>query len=418
MNQTEFTLNTILPFLKSYPGCLFLKDINGRYIYTSDLCQHVDQWETGGIIGKNDLEAQKNKELGKQYYEEDLQILREGGSHKCYSEIKTESGSLYYEINRSAVQDDKGNIIGIIGTVVDATREFQLQQQVRKQFITDVVTGVYNNRYLELWLEKEQPVYPFSLIACDCNFLKRINDTFGHECGDELLKNAGELFLENLPEKCVPVRVGGDEFLILCNDTPEEEAKRLIDILTEKAGDKRIGGIMLSIAYGSCTIQKDEMTFDECRRCADKRMYAFKRMMKEDYFKGAGQADPIYNEELFRNLMSQMPVVCFFKDTDCRYRYINSYDEKVLKNKEETHFGIGLTDIELQKDEVLGREYYEDDLRILATGTGSILMKEILVDDSIKYYQIIKSAVRDEENKIIGIIGTVTDVTATKLALG
>ena len=82
----------------------------------------------------------------------------------------------------------------------------------------------------------------------------------------------------------------------------------------------------------------------------------------------------------------RVPVVCFFKDTDCRYRYINSYDAKNLKNKEETGFG-----------------------------TGSILTKEILVDDSVRYYQIIKSAVRDEENKIIGIVGTVTDVTSTKL---
>lgn len=409
------TLDTILHFLKSFPGCLFLKDAHGDYCYCSELCDQIYSTNKNGIIGKNDLEIQNDPMLGRQYYDEDQKLLREGGSIKCYSEFKTPDGSLYYEINKAAVQDNDGNIIGIIGTVVDATKEFELQKQIQRQFVTDVITGVYNNNYLKSWLKEETPVYPFTLIACDCNFLKHINDMFGHEYGDQLLRSTGELFWENLPENCVPVRVGGDEFLILCNATGEDEADRLVALLTEKAQKKFIKGSKLSIAYGAHTIREGEMTFEECRSIADSKMYAAKRIMKQEFFEQTGKDDPVYNEERFRNLISQMPVIIFFKDTECRYQYINSYNEKHLKNKNDTHNGIGLTDLELQKDEALGREYYEDDLRILATGKGSILLSELVIDGTQKYYQITKSAVRSEEGTIIGIAGIVTDITATKI---
>lgn len=80
-----------------------MKDDQGRYCYTSHICDLLNAGEKGNINGKNELEAQKDSKLGKQYYEEDMLLLKEGGTHKCYSEVKTENGNLYYEINKSAV---------------------------------------------------------------------------------------------------------------------------------------------------------------------------------------------------------------------------------------------------------------------------------------------------------------------------
>ncbi|MGN1349840.1 MAG: diguanylate cyclase [Anaerovoracaceae bacterium] len=410
MRKEQYSLENLLRFLKSYPGVLFLKDANGCYCYTSDICAYVN----GDLLGKNELAVQKDPKLGRQYYEEDQKLLKEGGTLRVYSEIPTESGSLYYEINRSAVQGEDGSIIGIIGTVADVTKEIELNKKIKKQFVTDVVTGVYNNRYLELWLKDETPVYPFTVIVGDCNFLKHINDMFGHECGDQLLRSTGDLFRENLPEKCAPVRVGGDEFLILCNDTDENEAEQLIRLLMEKADAKHIRNSRLSIAYGACTMRAGEMTFEECRNLADARMYTAKRKMKSQFLLQEGANDPVYNEEMLKNILRQMPTIIFFKDTECRYRYISAYNEKHLRDKEETNYGIGLTDLELQRDEARGREYYEDDLRILATGEGSILMTEMIIDGEKRYYQINKAAARNEEGSIIGVVGIVTDVTSVR----
>lgn len=405
-------LKKLMKFLEMYPGGFFIKDHEGRYAYSSNICEHVNPDEECGLIGKNELEVQEDPALGREYYEQDRKLLKEGGSIKCYSKIAEE----YYEINKSAVQDDNGEIIGIIGTVIDVTKEFLVRKKVEKQMVTDFNTGLYNSHFLKNWKEKEEPVYPFTVITGDCNFLKHVNDHFGHEYGDLLLKNAGEVLLENLPEKCYPIRVGGDEFLILCNDTTEEEAKAYMEALTEKAKERSVCGIPLSIAYGSCTIQKKgDCTLEECRNLADAHMYTSKRRMKEEYFRGVGKNDPVYNEAMLRKLLNQLPVVIFFKDTDCRYQYINVYKESHLKDKEEMHLGIGCTDLELQQDKVLGREYYEDDLRILKTGKGSIQHSTMMENGEPHFYQITKSAVYNEDGTIAGIAGIVMDITSTRI---
>lgn len=415
MKLSGFDMEKLVKFLDDYPGTLFLKDDQGCYTYASQQCEHINP----GLIGKNELSVQKDPALGREYYEQDMKLLREGGDIKCFSEFKIPgTNNCWFEINKSAVEID-GKIVGIIGTVVDVTHEFQLSAQINRMLVTDPTTGVYNRTYLKNWREKadETIVYPFTIIACDCNFLKRINDTFGHESGDELLKKTGNLFLQNLPEKCTAVRTGGDEFLILCNETTAEEAQGLIDLLTEKAAGITIGDVPLSIAYGCSTIQHaGEKTPEACKKEADQKMYAMKRTMKAEYYKEQGKFDPIFNENFLRSLINEMPVLVFFKDTECRYRYMSAYHEAHLKDKHETNFGIGCTDLELQRDPELGRKYYEDDLKILRTGKGSIMKVAMPGDDGkTHYYRITKSAHRDETRKIIGILGNVMDVTATGL---
>lgn len=419
MIPSNLTPDNLIQYLKFFPGCIFLKDKKGRYLYSNVACEHIEQCgDTNALVGKTELEVQKDKRLGRQYYEEDLKLLKEGGSIRTYNEVDTGERTLYYEVNKSAVTNEHGDIIGIIGTVTDHTAEYELSKEMTRQFSTDVITGVYNTKFLDQWLQEENIIFPFSLIVCDCNFLKHINDVFGHETGDQLLHSVGDMFLTNLPENCIPVRVGGDEFLLLCNDTSESQAEEIIHTLTEKAKTIHVGGRALSIAYGYHTLQDYSITFDECRILADKKMYCAKKKMKLEYYRSEGKADPANNEEMFRNLMGQMPVVIFFKDKNCKYQYINAYNEEDLKDKKDTCYGIGLTDIELQKDESLGRVYYEDDLRILETGEGSILTEEIPIKDGLKYYQITKTPVRDEEGEIIGIAGIVMEVSAAKRAFG
>ena len=138
MLSEEQQLDKLMKFLEMYPGCFFIKDKEGRYAYSSHLCEHVNPNEDCGLIGKNELEAQRDPALGREYYEQDRKLLKEGGSIKCYSKVAEE----YYEINKSAVQDDNGEIIGIIGTVIDVTREFLLRKKVEKQRVTVFNTGL------------------------------------------------------------------------------------------------------------------------------------------------------------------------------------------------------------------------------------------------------------------------------------
>lgn len=91
----------------------------------------------------------------------------------------------------------------------------------------------------------------------------------------------GELFRTHLPKDCLAIREGGDEFLIICNDTSEVKAKEIVDNLVNKAKHLYIKGHKLSIAYGVVTMNEENYDFDEAHRIADCRMYEAKREMKK-----------------------------------------------------------------------------------------------------------------------------------------
>lgn len=269
-------------FMQNIPLNIFFKDTECKYIYASEICKnlnkHGDDWT---IYGKTDLEIQPFPELGRQYYEEDKKLIQNGGS-LCYTSVfPMEDKDYYYEIKKQAVADDNGNIIGIVGTVTDVTELMTMRNKMEEYYMTDPLTGLYNRKYLEAWKKVEAPIYPISFISCDCNELKHINDTYGHEYGDQLLCFVGELFRTYLPKNCCAIREGGGEFLIICNDTSEVKAKEIVDNLVNKAKHLYVKGHKLSIAYGMVTMNEENYDFNEAHRIADCIMYEAKRAMKK-----------------------------------------------------------------------------------------------------------------------------------------
>ncbi len=106
--------------------------------------------------------------------------------------------------------------------------------------------------------------------------------------------------------------------------------------------------------------------------------------------------------------MEYAPGNIFFKDTECKYRFVS--DLCCVLNGGEEHSVIGKTDLEIQVFPDLGRLYYEDDKKILATGENSEFISEFPFETGSLYYEIKKSPVIENE-KIIGIVGVVTDIT-------
>lgn len=269
-------------FMQTIPLNVFFKDTECRYIYASELCDRLNkQGDDWTIVGKTDLEAQRFPDLGRQYYEEDKKLIQNGGS-LCYTSVfPMPDKDYYYEIKKKAVTDDNGKIIGIVGTVTDVTELLTMRKNMEDYYMTDPLTKLYSRKYLEAWKKVGTPIYPLTLISCDCNCLKHINDTYGHEYGDQLLSFVGELFRTYLPNKCCAIREGGDEFLIICSDTNEDEAREIIDNLTHKAKHLYVKGNNVSIAYGAVTMSEENYDFDEAHRIADHRMYEAKRAMKQ-----------------------------------------------------------------------------------------------------------------------------------------
>ena len=272
-------------FMHSAPVNIFFKDAECKYRFASEICDLVYAGENGSIVGKTDLEVQKFPEMGKMYYEDDKKILATGEGSQYINEFPMEDGeSLYFEIKKSAVRDENGNIIGIVGIVDNVTERVRLEKKVEELSVIDGLTGVYNRNYLKYRVEekKKKLIFPFTVIMSDCNYLKKVNDQFGHEYGDILLKIVADTLKEEMPEDSPVIRMGGDEFMILGNGITEEKASELMANIQESLKRKSKEKIPLRLAMGSYTVQSKEFSFEEVCHEADLRMYADKKRLKAD----------------------------------------------------------------------------------------------------------------------------------------
>jgi len=147
--------------------------------------------------------------------------------------------------------------------------------------IKDYLTGAYSRRFLEQFLEKElskckRTNSKTTVAFLDVNEFKKINDTYGHVYGDEVLKNLVETIYKNIRMMDLVARYGGDEFVLVFPETTVENAELVMKRIVESLKDKNI-----SISYGMLEISEFE-TIDDIYKEVDKRMYEMKNKTKSN----------------------------------------------------------------------------------------------------------------------------------------
>ena len=267
--------------LKVLPANIYLKDIFGRYVFSSQTWHHL---ETNGdptwiIKGKTDMDIRKDKENAKKAMESDQKLIA-SGKGMSYIIEENDGEQEFLQIIKEPLFFDDGRIRGIIALINDVTEQERMRRELKERSIRDCMTGTYNRSCFEEYMQSvTEDSFPVGIISADCDRLKFINDTYGHMIGDEYIRMTATLLLSTLPEKCRVFRTGGDEFIVLIpNSTPDEE-EMLISALKKGAGSCSIKDNPLSISFGSATAEKKE-TLMRNIKLADSRMYADKRMKK------------------------------------------------------------------------------------------------------------------------------------------
>lgn len=116
----------------------------------------------------------------------------------------------------------------------------------------DSMTNLYNRTYFDEWMQRydNQPIMPMSLILCDLNNLKQINDTYGHFYGDQMIKRVATILLKNTSNKDKVIRFGGDEFVLFLPYKNSHEATRLKMKLFDEVSKEKIHDVQISLALG------------------------------------------------------------------------------------------------------------------------------------------------------------------------
>jgi len=161
----------------------------------------------------------------------------------------------------------------------DITIRKETEEALKYQSNHDILTGLYNRQYFESEMERLQASrrFPVSIIMIDVDGLKKINDQFGHQAGDELLRNAAQVIKQTFRPDDMVARIGGDEFVVILADVNEIAAKKSIERLRQNLNtynqkgrnpyqlDLSIGTATGEIFHDLLTILKhaDEAMYDE-----------------------------------------------------------------------------------------------------------------------------------------------------------
>ena len=162
----------------------------------------------------------------------------------------------------------------------------RLIDQLTDAASTDPLTGLLNRRGFQSVIDhelarSERGGRSFSLLMCDCDFFKHLNDQLGHHAGDDALHAIGKLLEENKRRIDVAARVGGEEFALVLPETDQHEAFIVAERLRSRFADGFADQpVPLTLSLGVATYPTHGVTADALLRAADEALYAAKRAGK------------------------------------------------------------------------------------------------------------------------------------------
>ncbi|MFO2620506.1 diguanylate cyclase [Legionella pneumophila] len=195
-------------------------------------------------------------------------------------------GLLYLEVGLEFDENQQLLITAFAELTALALANVRLRENLRYQSIRDPLTGLYNRRYLEDFLFKqlhqaERTKASFAILMLDLDHFKKINDTFGHDAGDLVLKELGQILNSDIRLGDIASRYGGEEFVLLLYDIDAQAAKMkaenlrsAISNLQVKYGAQPVGQITASI--GISVYPDDAKSPAEVIEAADKALYQAK----------------------------------------------------------------------------------------------------------------------------------------------
>lgn len=179
------------------------------------------------------------------------------------------------EISLAPIKHIDGRITGSVIIIRDATDKRAEQRKIEFLSYNDMLTGLYNRRYIEDTLKRlDTPEnLPLALFSIDVNGLKLTNDAFGHEMGDQLLKTVAAILKAVCGSDYIIGRMGGDEFCIIMKRTNEQEAKAFKDKIQNKISSLNLYPFVVSLAIGYAVKYKVTEDIKQILTASDNYMY-------------------------------------------------------------------------------------------------------------------------------------------------
>ena len=265
---------------------VMITDARGIVEFINPAFTHITGYQPEEIIGQSPgiLNSGRQDDA---FYRAMWQSLREKGYWQGEIWNRRKDGEIFLELlTITAITDDDGEVSHYAGLFTDITRMKEDEEYIRRLAYYDALTGLPNRRLLDDRMElaiahSRRSGSQLGVLFFDLDHFKRINDTHGHELGDQLLLEVARRVRQCLREDDTLARLAGDEFVVLLPDIESEAPIRSVTRrIGEQFGDKVVvAGVPLriSVSIGVAICPADGADPESLLRAADAAMYAAKR---------------------------------------------------------------------------------------------------------------------------------------------
>jgi len=173
----------------------------------------------------------------------------------------------------------------VIGSLENQEATHQQERALLEKLAeTDSLTGLYNHRKFDDVFAQYSAKWesPICLVSADANYLKLMNDVFGHDCGDLMLKNIAGIMKSLSKTDWLVARCGGDEFRVIMPDTALITAQDYCSHVARLCGEDRSLAFPLSVALGAAEWERGNESLQDCFARADREMYRNKEEIKRE----------------------------------------------------------------------------------------------------------------------------------------
>ena len=186
--------------------------------------------------------------------------------------------------SREELASSETDFLGLFAKQIEmAITIANLFEAVKQEAVTDALTGLYNRRYFEEAMNKEitrakRLKQPFSVIGIDLDFLKKINDTYGHSYGDLAIRTIADVLKSNARSIDIPARIGGEEFDVLLPGVGSDGAMVAAERIRKSIESQKIETIgHITGSLGVATFLEHTDNAEELLELTDQAMYTSKR---------------------------------------------------------------------------------------------------------------------------------------------
>jgi diguanylate cyclase (GGDEF)-like protein/PAS domain S-box-containing protein/putative nucleotidyltransferase with HDIG domain len=255
-------------------------DLNSNIIFLNKIAETLTGWGKEDAIGQpvenvfyilHELTREKCANIVKQV------LLTKEIIELEYNTILISKDGSERPIEDSAapILNESGELVGAVLVFRDVTEKRDAIRDIEYLSFHDKLTGLYNRRFYEEEIERLniEKYLPLTLVMCDANGLKLINDSFGHSVGDELLRKASKAIKNACRPDDIVARLGGDEFIAILPNTDRLEADVIIERMKKKISKENIKNIDISFSFGHETKENIDQEIQKIFKAAEDDMY-------------------------------------------------------------------------------------------------------------------------------------------------